>query len=53
MIETERLILKPYEAADASTLVINANRPEVAQMMESIRLPFTEADALERIAARQ
>lgn len=53
MIETDRLILSPYTPADAPAIVRNVNRPEVARMLESVSLPFTEADALARIEVRQ
>lgn len=53
MIRTARLTLSPYVPEDAPALVRNVNCVEVARMLESVALPFTEADALARIENRQ
>jgi len=50
VIETERLILRPFQEEDASPLVRLAGAREVAEMTLHIPHPYTQNDAEEYIA---
>jgi RimJ/RimL family protein N-acetyltransferase len=48
-IRTERLTISPFTEADAARLAEIAGVPDVARMMSSFPLPYSEELALERI----
>lgn len=52
-IRTERLLIDPLDEADAASMAAIINDPDVAPMLASFSLPYTEDMARERIAQTQ
>lgn len=52
LIETERLRIEPFKAADATALSEQMNDEAITRMMQTIPLPFSPAEAADWIAKR-